>query len=347
MRRTHQNDQAGMVAIIVTMIMIMVITLIVLGFSQVTRRNQREALDNQLASQAYYAAETGVNDVVSYVKTHTIPSANTGCSNGAVLPRALSTDNSVATTCLMVDPNPTSLIVDTINSSTDSVVWDVNNASGNPFTTLKLTWSPDPASTATGSCGTAPNVYPKPTAWSSGATSCKYALLRVDLVPASTPLDAVSLTNADKTLYLKPSSANTSPWPTLGASTAYQVGCKPSGGVCTAQVNVSSSHYYMRITSLYAAAKNVVLTATQASGQATFTGGQIVVDSTGRAQDQVKRIRVRVPLGQSTDLPVFGLQSASTICKNLGLGIATPTNSSPIYDAGACGPVGPGAIWTP
>ncbi|HWT56175.1 MAG TPA: pilus assembly PilX N-terminal domain-containing protein [Candidatus Microsaccharimonas sp.] len=333
MRRTHQNDQAGMVAIIITMIMIFVITLIVLGFAEVTRRNQREALDTQLASQAYYAAETGVNDVVSYIRhTGPIGSPNTGCSNGTVLPRDLRTDHSVATTCIMVDPNPNSLVVDTINPSTDNVVWDVKNSSDAAFSTLTFKWSPDPSSS--GACGSGATTYPKPTAW-----NCQYGLLRVDLVPAGTPLDAVSLTNANKTFYLKPGSANTSNPLTLGGAAAYQVGCRPGNpnpGLCTVNINVSGSEYYMRLTSQYATVKNLVLTATQATGPAKFSNGQIVVDSTGRAQDQVKRIRVRIPLGQSSSLPVFGLQSATTICKNLGVGITTPANPSPLYDKQAC-----------
>lgn len=339
MRRTHQNDQAGMVAIIITMIMIFIITLIVLGFSEVTRRNQREALDTQLAAQAYYAAETGVNDVVNIYKAGNTVLPQSTCVPftiaGKTYPRSLKSDNSVATTCLMVDPYPTSLIVDTIKPSTDSVVWDVKNASGATFSSFKFTWSADPTSTATGSCNTATNNYIIPSLWS---TSCKYALVRVDLVPAGTSLDAVSLTNANKTFYLKPSSTTTTP--TLGAPAAYQAGCKPTGGTCSVQVNVSSSEYYMRITSQYATAKNLILTATEgASTPATFSNGQVVVDSTGRAQDQVKRIRVRVPLGQSANLPVFALQSADTICKNLKLNTIIP-----YYTADQCkSPVWPGA----
>lgn len=335
MKRTHQNEQAGMVAIIVTMIMIFVITLIVIGFSQVTRRNQREALDSQLASQAYYAAETGVNDVIKYAKNPTnlaSMATNTGCNDGAVTPRAIKSDNSVATTCIMVDPNPTSLLAGTINPSADSVEWHVKNASSNPFSSLSFTWSPDPDAQGTGSCKTAANSYVTPAVWNGNTIrSCKFALLRVDLVPAGTPLDAVSLTAANKTLFLKPSITTTTP--TLGAPAAYQAGCSPSGGVCTVRVNVSASEYYMRVTSQYVAATSLVVKGYEGvtNTPAKFVDGQIVVDSTGRAQDQVKRIQVRVPFNKSSDLPVFGLQSATTICKNLLINPAIPK-----YDRGAC-----------
>jgi Tfp pilus assembly protein PilX len=61
-KMTREDKQAGMVAIMVTMILMIVISLIVVGFAQISRRNQRQALDRQLSTQAFYAAETGVND---------------------------------------------------------------------------------------------------------------------------------------------------------------------------------------------------------------------------------------------------------------------------------------------
>jgi len=40
-----QSKQRGMVAIMITMILMIVISLIVLGFAQISRRNQRQSLD--------------------------------------------------------------------------------------------------------------------------------------------------------------------------------------------------------------------------------------------------------------------------------------------------------------
>jgi len=44
------KNQTGLVSIMVTIIMMLVISLIVLGFATVTRRNTREALDRQLST---------------------------------------------------------------------------------------------------------------------------------------------------------------------------------------------------------------------------------------------------------------------------------------------------------
>ena len=64
----NRSDESGMASIIVTLIMSVVITLIVLGFAQVSTREQSNALQNQLSTTAYYAAESGINDVVNIIQ---------------------------------------------------------------------------------------------------------------------------------------------------------------------------------------------------------------------------------------------------------------------------------------
>lgn len=330
MKRIHRTDQVGMVAIIVTMIMMLVITLIVLGFSEVTRRNQREALDTQLGTQAYYAAETGVNDVVTSVNHGSTPTS-TNCNtflakdaSGAsvTLPRKLKADNSVANTCLIINATPNSLIADSVAPSTGSVQWHVMNLSGNPFTKLTFSWAPDPSAAGTCAASAAYKTYPKATAW-----NCTNALLRVDIFnrAAVASFDAPTLAAATRTLYLMPvNGAGTGVTLNLTAK-AYQGSCNASGAghICTATVNVgglASANYFVRVTSMYATAKSVTLRGYEGFAgtiPAKFTDGQIVVDSTGRAQDQVKRIRVRIPLGSvTTAAPVFAVQGTDTICKN-------------------------------
>jgi Tfp pilus assembly protein PilX len=61
--RQSTSRQAGMVSIMVTMILMVVLSLIVIGFAQIARRNSRQSLDRQLSTSAFYAAEAGVNDV--------------------------------------------------------------------------------------------------------------------------------------------------------------------------------------------------------------------------------------------------------------------------------------------
>jgi len=337
-----------MVAIIVTAIMMFVITLIVLGFSEVTRRNQRESLDTQLGTQAYYAAETGVNDVVNLIKGLPVGTdipENTTCNftdpvSGTQYPRALQgtrPNADVDNTCLMVDPTPPSLVADDIKPYTDSVQWDVKNAvAGRNFTSLIFSWDSD----TSGGCNTSYRTYPPATSW-----NCSHALLRVDIVAANPPVptDAAGLASRTSTFYLHPDESG-SPLVTvnsLGTPAAYQGACKQALGHCVValQMNGAASmdEYYVRMTTLYAPAKRVTLIATDAVNNVPLTNGshfidgQVLVDSTGRAQDQLKRIQVRIPLSVPNELtPVFGVQSTNTVCKDLWVA------QNKEYDTGAC-----------
>ena len=55
------RNQDGLVSIIIVVILMIVISIIVLSFAKVVRNEQRQTLDRQLSTQAYYAAESGVN----------------------------------------------------------------------------------------------------------------------------------------------------------------------------------------------------------------------------------------------------------------------------------------------
>jgi hypothetical protein len=366
MRQIRRTDEQGMVAIIITLIMLMVISLIVLGFAQVSRRSQREALDNQLALQAYYAAETGVNDITSGLATG-LPADRTDCGtfpyNGHTLPRPLKvgsdpTHPEVANTCLLIEGHPPKLIADDIPDTKGSVMWEVKNVAGSDFTSLKLSWEADPG--AAGPCTVAYNVYPSADA---ASWACDHALLRMDIIRASdvnahlnsaTDRDAAKkLAAATATLYLHPSNAprDVSIDNFTSSTTAYQGACQvrsPGPGIPSCAVTVTlngsgpagaqANDYYVRLTALYADAKTVTLSGTDSTGGTPrFEDGQIVIDSTGRAQDQVKRISVRIPLTKaSTSEPVFGLQGAGSICKDLMI------NQPGVYRVGNCAGIWPG-----
>src|SRR5687768_8797387 len=106
--RSGKHTQQGMAAIFVTMIMMIVISLIVLGFAQVSRREARDSLDRQLSTQAYFAAETGVNDAVEVIKSSgagSIPE-KTSCEYSGpeydASKAVIDSTNNVSYTCLLV-----------------------------------------------------------------------------------------------------------------------------------------------------------------------------------------------------------------------------------------------------
>jgi hypothetical protein len=62
-----RTKQQGIVSIMVVSILIVLLSLVTIGFSRLMNRETRQALDKQLGLQSYYAAESGVNDAITYL----------------------------------------------------------------------------------------------------------------------------------------------------------------------------------------------------------------------------------------------------------------------------------------
>ncbi|HSX05755.1 MAG TPA: pilus assembly PilX N-terminal domain-containing protein [Candidatus Saccharimonadales bacterium] len=325
-KRAYSNEQ-GMVSFLVTMIMLIVITLIVVGFSQVIRRNSRETLDRQLSSQAFYAAESGVNvtaaAIKSYVTTNGFASLSTktSCSHdydpsvaGGVGAAISSLGTTAAYTCVLVNPNPSAIVRDV--SQTDSAVVPILAASN--LNQLQFTWNVQSGGIDTSCVGANAYSFPASSAW-----TCDFGVLRVDLT-ANPSGNIANLINNTVTLYLTPlgGHAGTMTVTSFASPDAYvgsASGC--STGTCSVKVNlpVITGSYYARITSIYRDASNTTITGTLASGgAANFSGAQAVVDVTGQSQDELRRIQVRVALTRTPDassIPPTALTSSNDICK--------------------------------
>jgi Tfp pilus assembly protein PilX len=313
--------EAGMVSIMVTMILMIVISLIVVGFAQISRRNQREALDRQLSTQAFYAAETGVNDAADLIKTRTEGGqaitakpncASTGGGVYAGLSGAIDNPGGVAYTCLMVDPAPRTLLYSSVG--TTSIVVPLNAASGT-IANLNLIWNSKNDSTTpmTGCPGSATNVFS-----TTGNWNCGYGVLRVDLVPTTGGLSHAGLQTSLMTSFLVPTTGGTNGITYGPGSGNNRVAVRCTNTNCNLSINgLSQSSYYARISSLY---RDVSLQISATNGGGTpvnLTGAQAVIDSTGKAQDVLRRIRVNVPLTASSRnlLSDYAIQSTDAICK--------------------------------
>ena len=63
--KTLRNEESGLISIAVTIIITALLTLMAVGFAGLSSREYRQALDQQLNSQAFYAAESGVNEAIA------------------------------------------------------------------------------------------------------------------------------------------------------------------------------------------------------------------------------------------------------------------------------------------
>ena len=326
----RQHKEAGMVAIMVTLILMIVISLIVLGFAQISRRNQRQALDRQLSTQAFYAAETGVNDASDLIKQAVASGqpvadkpdcASTG---GGFYNRdpVIDSTSGVEYTCLTVDPTPASLIYSSVGMKSTVVPLIADSGT---IAKITLTWqSKDDSSTPANNCPTTfgNNVFVAVASW-----TCGYGVLRFDLVPTAGALDMAALQNATMTSFLVPlrpgsgGSANPIAYTTGGGNNKLGVVCTNASCSYAVSFAAPQSQYYMRVSSIY---KDVSLQIDAVDGSGNpvrLRGAQAVIDATGKAQDVLRRIQVRVPLaGSSTNLlSDYAIQSNEAICKRFSV----------------------------
>lgn len=319
-----------MVSIMTTMILMIVISLIVLGFAQLSRRNQRETLDRQLSSQAFYAAESGVNDVRDLIQDAlsggavTIPE-KTGCTDTGVgafyasLNPDIDSSKNVRYTCMLVDPSPEKL---RYSVDTTSIVVPMISGDGTDFSTIRLDWQSEitTPSGPTAGCPTTTNAVFSV----AGSWSCGYGVLRFDLVPVEGGLSTDSLRTSTMTLFGVPFASGGVTSAAFAADTTNNnrrgIACNNDG--CSLTITgLNQNAYFMRISSLYRG-MDLQITGTNSAGAAMeISGAQAVIDATGKAQDVLRRIQVHVPLRASSEnqLSDFAIQSTDAICKRFSV----------------------------
>jgi Tfp pilus assembly protein PilX len=319
-----------MISILTTMVLMIVISLIALGFAQVSRRNARESLDRQLSTQAFYAAESGVNDARNLISSAinagtTVPDKTACDDNGAgafyaSLNPVIDSARDVEYSCLLVDTAPTELRYSDVGSP--STIIPMTSATGSNFSTLDLSWQSKVASSPITGCPTSVvSTFSNSASW-----TCGYGVLRVDLVPtAGGSLTADGLRNGTMTFFAEPFSSGGSTsiaYAAGAANTNNLVGTRCTNTGCALTITgLSANSYYMRVTSLY---KNVALQVTaddSSSNAIELQGAQAVIDATGKSGDVLRRIQVNVPLRSTSknELSDYAIQSTDAICKRFAV----------------------------
>ncbi len=321
----NANDQRGLVSFMVTLIMMIVITLIVIGFTQVTIRSRGEALDRQLSEQAFYAAESGVNQVVNAIKTSSgTVTPQPSCSGGGYTAAPIGSAPNAAVTCIIVDP-----VVDDIRFAANqqsSTVLKIEPEPAN-LTELNIKWA-----TASGvsddinNCGDYTNpmgALPK-----TIDADCGFGLLRLDLMHHVSGNDNVGvgedLADSTVTYFFKPTLGG-------GVATTLSTGtpkanisnadCFNLEKMCTISipidpVTLSNQKFYARISTYYRDTQLVVIDGKSSLVNASFKDVQVLIDSTGKAADVLRRVQARYPTGITHSMvPPASLGSEVKICK--------------------------------
>ena len=138
----YSVQQNGFVSLIVAAILMVLLSLVTIGFSQFVQREQRESLDRQLSTQAFYAAETGVNDVRTAIANGTLASVSacdSGLSGPLDNPSSSEPSGTIAITCVLVDDTPTTLSSQILENSLE--ILPIENSNGSAISSLTVTWN--------------------------------------------------------------------------------------------------------------------------------------------------------------------------------------------------------------
>lgn len=310
-----RSNQEGMVAIVATMILMIVISLIVLGFSQVVRRNQRQAIDAQLSSQAFYAAESGLNLAASKIGIDPDYENKNNCDIPAGEAGEYEINTNTKITCLLTS-SVEDLRYDGIGSTSRVTLIDLEG-SDTPGT-IFINWeNSDGAAVNDCSGGT---TLPR-----AGAANwqCTQPLLRVDLIPISDSMRRSDLVASQYTAFLYPSNSPSGVTNFNADNKGDIVQAQCDNGTttnktlkCLVRINgANEQKYAVRMMSLYGTS-NVRL---HVRDFRTLIGAQAEVDSTARAFDVLKRVQSRVSLFGTLDgsrsVPDFAIDSGDGICK--------------------------------
>jgi Tfp pilus assembly protein PilX len=270
-KKTVRNDERGFASLVIALVLIVVLGLLTVGFAQLARREQQNSLDKQLASQAYDAAESGVNDAYHdittvdpastvspgplcpapentyYINPCNVPVSPDTCLTTTNMPslsdsgadsgnQTINQTNGVSYTCLMVNLTPPNLVYNNVAPDTYvNTVFTTTNNGGGTLKDLVFQWTSGDGKTAIPA--SSDNLTPDSN-WNSPA------ILEVSItpLPSSGFLDRTSLINSTFTTFLYPANADagfsyqpngTDP----GAQGQIQnSNCSATPGTCTATV---------------------------------------------------------------------------------------------------------------
>lgn len=347
-----KSDQRGIASIVIVIIMIMIITLITLAMSRNATKEQRQTLDRQLSSQAFYAAESGVNDTIDYIRKNLsnpqLPKKKTGCTDEPSL-LALSGnadgqvggDSVIKYTCILYDKEPLTLETDNVSSSSSTVL-PIQNGNGTGISSITISWDA-PESDNNFNCGSPP-VLPQ-----SDNYPCSIGMLRLELIDTTPTLPDNLIKRADllnrnflAIAYPSVTGSPVSRVGNVGGGAGLFAGATCDGAAtpkkCSVTINnvgaSGDARFYLRMKTLYRPSSSVVISALAEDGvtRVPFKGAQITIDSTGKANDVLRRIQVRVPVVPKFEESDYALKASESICKMLNVYPGQTSNADPFCD---------------
>lgn len=332
MRRRQGNlvrGQEGMASFVVVSILIVLLTLISLGFARLMERASQNARNQQAATAATYAAESGINDVATYIKKNPTAKSDNCVGTGSLIgsntapgpfynDANLSGDNFRSTqyTCLLLNQTPQDLVYQNLPTDESRIIKATTSAFAGALDKMMISWQP----TNSQLTGYPPATTPLLDATTWNSTTDNYIpMLRVTLYPIPVGGSVSAVQQNSRTFFLYPqAAAGTVPTLTYSAITdgsLIPIHCTNSVAAgsfngtadytCNVILNSLSTstlpdkidYFYIKVMPIYSHADIKIKTNDIWGQSLNFIHVQAMVDITAKSDSVAKRLQARLDLG--------------------------------------------------
>lgn len=310
-RKSAVDDSRGMVAIFSVLMIMGIIGLLTIGFSNMVRRAQQRALDEHLSNQAFYAAESGVNMVVGKLDGIIKTGGNLGGldkTDCGPHPSSIYSDddykvdgdNNIKLSCVMVSTTVPNVTTTPTSSGTSNYI-KVSHF-------LDIKWDSEGTDVGDHHVTAGAPELPSKQDWANNVD-----ILKVELIPdGGNDGDYVRQHLVDNSyiFYLYPVQSGGVTTPSVDTSQKGQVipvNCGSNSYAsntfrCNVAIDgVASGNYQIRQTAMYGGSVTSEVSTRDVSGTAqSIDKSQMIIDSTGKANDVMRRIQARININPAS-----------------------------------------------
>lgn len=340
--RVTTNQQGG-VSFLTVIFLSLILVIVTMSFVRITINEQREAIDDDLVTRAFYAAESGVEDgkraIVDYLNGGPAPDDGT-CSPAPGQSGELDVGNLEAEyTCQLIEMTPGEF--KTTLGAWESIVIPLRGTGG--FDRVNVEWH-EPSNDGVGYGLRGDNQLINGPEWMTGnyPALVKASIFRVSDSPPGTLGYVNTLQGTLRSGYLIPRSSGT---PTISASSGFnkakiatpcQSGQTGSNPVCSKIITdlpqASGYTVYLVLQAMYKGTRVTATLLDSSDAVVPIRDTQAVIDVTGRAGDVYRRVEARVSLDPEVfPLPDLVIWSNVELCKDF-----TITGNTGDFDPGEC-----------
>lgn len=334
-----RTNESGLAAIMVTVFLLVIISLTVLAFAEISRREQRQTLDRQLSNQAFYVAESGINDATKYLRNPDNLAAIVAadykketCSAAPVIAAQLDTSATFQEICVLFDRAPKTLEYSSIDGYRGELL-SLQTTTDVPPRSVIVEWNDIDGGQNFGGCEAIASIHNYPTQ-PTYSNNCDAGILRLSFMPVTNgAISRERLAEDQFTVFLRPTRdtgpglVNYSRHASSSENEGFVAAADCSSGKCRATIQglPPANGLFVKVTSIYSNSALTIEGRDASNQNVRFKEAQIKIDSTGKVSDVMRRMQVRIPFYPQEVTPP-GFESMNGICKRLdvysGYGVA-------------------------